>query len=191
MLEFEYDCTNLKNTCKNACWHTFCGNNDIGILHWDSDHADEHRKASGVDQRPCKNKDLPYGDDINDSAEEFPFASTAEGGEGASLRCISKKEQRRQGGLVGDWVKKNKPAQGQAFKLFLKKDSYNDIPVCVDPKKNCFNDGKQFTFNHNTGQFELQSAKFIPRKRDDGSDIPTEDGVGNQEALDDLLGKHR
>ncbi|KAI9871588.1 MAG: hypothetical protein M1830_002715, partial [Pleopsidium flavum] len=59
--------------------------------------------------------------------------------------------------------------------------------MCMNPGKNCFNDGKQFTFNHNTGQFEPQSAKFIPRKREDGSDIPTEDSVGHLEALNDVL----
>lgn len=85
---FEWDCTKSMQTCNNACYAV---NNRLapGTLTYDADQTkrEPRRKDSGCSRRPCKNSSLKYSQ-FGRSCDEFPFASTREGGAGAILRCV-------------------------------------------------------------------------------------------------------
>ena len=49
------------------------------------------------------------------SLDEFPFASSKEGGEGANVKAIKRKEQNKQGGKMSGFYKKHKIKNGQKY----------------------------------------------------------------------------
>jgi Deoxyribonuclease NucA/NucB len=49
------------------------------------------------------------------SLDEFPFASSQEGGAGANVKPISTKEQNKQGGKMSAFYKKNNITNGSKF----------------------------------------------------------------------------
>ena len=51
------------------------------------------------------------------SLDEYPFASTKEGGKGASVEAVSVKEQSIQGGQLSQFYKKNKIKDGDSFNV--------------------------------------------------------------------------
>lgn len=56
----------------------------------------------------------------NTSCDEYPFASTYEGGAGASTRGVPIREQRRQGGRVGGFYRRNAiPDRGRFMVLAI------------------------------------------------------------------------
>ena len=58
---------------------------------YDSGNASKRRTESGCEKRPCTQGNLPWAK-FGDSYDEFPFASTKEGGKNAQLRCVDKGE---------------------------------------------------------------------------------------------------
>ena len=58
--------------------------------------------------------------DTDTSPDEYPFASTKEGGEGASVKGVPLKEQRVQGGVLSAFYRKHKIKDGDKFKIKLK-----------------------------------------------------------------------
>lgn len=87
---FDWDCTNSLGTCNNACFAIKC-KNIPGTLTYDSDMAarNPRRTLSGCNRTPCTTTDY---DQFGNSCDEYPFASTTEGGEGAILRCVDESE---------------------------------------------------------------------------------------------------
>ncbi|EYE89940.1 uncharacterized protein EURHEDRAFT_489984 [Aspergillus ruber CBS 135680] len=92
------------------CWAMLCGGKDPVMQKIASSYADKHRQVaagSAASKQPFKNpssngiKALPpttaWGLNQDwDSAEEFPFASTVRGGQGALLFPVNKKSQDEQ-----------------------------------------------------------------------------------------------
>ncbi|WP_078324493.1 NucA/NucB deoxyribonuclease domain-containing protein [Mycobacteroides salmoniphilum] len=54
--------------------------------------------------------------------DEYPFASTAEGGEGSSVRYVPRDESNREGPLIGGFYKKNQVGEGDRFDLAFRGD---------------------------------------------------------------------
>ncbi|MBA0047722.1 NucA/NucB deoxyribonuclease domain-containing protein [Mycobacteroides sp. LB1] len=54
--------------------------------------------------------------------DEYPFASTAEGGEGSSVRYVPRDESNREGPLIGGFYKKNQVGEGDRFNLAFRGD---------------------------------------------------------------------
>jgi len=96
-----YDCTNMGLTCSNICYFMTCVAPTVNTFTRDSGNADNvrnRRRDCGVahSPRPCTFAGFGVGGDWTD---EFPFASTLEGGRtpdgrGASLLCTPSAEQR-------------------------------------------------------------------------------------------------
>lgn len=89
---FNWDCTNTRGTCNNACFASNC----LGLpneLTYDSvrPNAYGRRRDSGCGRTPCSKQKYKYMD-FGNSCDEYPFASTFEGGAGAILRCVDSTE---------------------------------------------------------------------------------------------------
>jgi hypothetical protein len=93
-----YNCARQPTICTNICYYQTCVhlNNDLFDYDPNGD-ADQRREDSGVTpepasrQRPCLGL---VGGGPGMETDEFPFASMAQGGEGASLICTNGPEQR-------------------------------------------------------------------------------------------------
>lgn len=101
------DCAKHKELCKADCWHRNCvkpnfnpktnGGTNKGLLSSGGDKTG-NRKKSGYDHSatipdPCKDNGAFNKDGVTyTSIEEYPFASTVEGGTGTSLRCVTSNE---------------------------------------------------------------------------------------------------
>lgn len=85
---FIWDCINSPNTCNNACY-AFSNKLAPSVLTKDTKGAKKRRCASRcASKRPCGNNSQLSFKKFGDSCDEFPFASTKEGGKGAILRCV-------------------------------------------------------------------------------------------------------
>lgn len=85
-VSFDWDCTNSLGTCNNACYVVNHGLTS-GTLTYDANKANRspRRTASGCNRRPCTNTNY---NQWGNSCDEYPFASTHEGGAGTILRCV-------------------------------------------------------------------------------------------------------
>lgn len=89
---FDWDCTKSLGTCNNACYAIYRGKAPSQLT-YDSNAANRptRRTASGCNRNPCNNNALTYSRYSN-SCDEYPFASTTQGGTGAILRCVDSSE---------------------------------------------------------------------------------------------------
>ena len=87
---FDWNCTKSLATCNNACFAIYC-KNFVSKLTYDSNEFNRspRRTASGCNKTPCTN--TPYRI-FGNSCDEYPFASTYQGGKGAILRCVDSSE---------------------------------------------------------------------------------------------------
>ncbi|KAM7211097.1 Deoxyribonuclease NucA/NucB domain containing protein [Rhypophila decipiens] len=152
---FEWDCTKSLGTCNNACFAIYTKKYK-DTLTYDSDVKirDQRRIQSGCSRNPCNDAKLSYGK-FGKSCDEFPFASTKEGGAGAYLRCVDGPENSSEGGQLGNFYKKMK--NGDTFKLFIR--NYKGARFCDSP--GAANDGGQFTFKNS--QFVNSKLKMARR----------------------------
>ena len=90
--DFDWDCTNSLAPCNNACYAIHCKGSPY-YLNYDNDPTTRppRRTASGCNKTPCSNAQLSYSN-FGNSCDEFPFASTTQGGTGAILRCVDATE---------------------------------------------------------------------------------------------------
>jgi len=81
----------------------------------------QNRKAVGCTGSPCAG--FP-----GQSCDEFPFASTMQGGANAIWNCIPEMAQNIQGGVISSWKSRNKITEGTAFELQIVNYDCNDPP---------------------------------------------------------------
>lgn len=94
-----YNCNKQPNICSNICFWQICVHPEQTTYTYDSAGPVAQRRTDcGVthNPRPCQ---LPLFADPTNEADEFPFASMAEGGltpfgDRASLLCVPASEQR-------------------------------------------------------------------------------------------------
>lgn len=98
---FNWNCQNSLGTCQNACFAIVCRSSHT-TLTYDANAANRgpRRTASGCNKTPCSDAGLSYST-FGNSCDEFPFASTQEGGSGARLRCVDSTENSSEGGQLG------------------------------------------------------------------------------------------
>ncbi|KAL1957772.1 hypothetical protein VTO42DRAFT_5490 [Malbranchea cinnamomea] len=171
---FTWDCRNSIGACQNFCYYRNCQRGAKRQLTYDPNQAnvDKRRKASGCSKNPCgKNSKLPWRK-FGDSCDEFPFASTKEGGKGAQLRCVPRKENSSEGGQLSRFYKKL--SNGEKFNVAIKNAGKA-------------NDGGQFQLNAG-GKFVASKSKvahpeFIPSTDEDleptegPKEVRTDDGA--------------
>lgn len=87
---FDLDCTNALDTCNNMCYAINCKGSPT-LLTYDSNNANRgpRRTASGCNRTPCTNT---HYSSFGNSCDEYPFASTTQGGTGAIMRCVDSSE---------------------------------------------------------------------------------------------------
>jgi len=100
---FDWDCTNALGTCQNYCFYAQCRGGAGQQFTYDSDKTKRpgRRQASGCSKTPCSDSSLSYSK-FGNSCDEFPFASTQEGGSGARLRCVDSSENSSMSTLFRD-----------------------------------------------------------------------------------------
>jgi hypothetical protein len=93
-----YNCARQPTICTNICYYQTCVQPGNDLFNYDPNgDADQKREDSGVTpdpssrERPCLGL-VDGGPGME--TDEFPFASMAEGGDGATLICASGAEQR-------------------------------------------------------------------------------------------------
>lgn len=92
-MSFEWNCENSLGTCENYCYAAQCspgfGGGKKFTYDSDSKASDARRVKSGCSKNPCNaSTGVSPFNKFGTSCDEFPFASTKEGGTGASLRCV-------------------------------------------------------------------------------------------------------
>ena len=114
---FNWDCTNSLATCNNACFSVNHGLHP-GVLTYDSnpDNRTPRRQSSGCAQNPCNTASIPYSR-FGNSCDEYPFASTNEGGPDATLRCVDSSENSSEGGQLGNFYKTIQ--NGDQFNIYV------------------------------------------------------------------------
>lgn len=157
---FDWDCTNSLQTCNNACYWTNCKQTGVVTLTYDPDNTGDQRTDSGCSQNPCNDPNVPYSQ-FGDSCDEFPFASTVEGGTGASLRCVPVSDQHSEGGQLTQFYANL--ASGDQYEITVK--NYIGAQYCENAQ-DCTNDGNQFILSN--GQF-VNNRRMSHRR---GADAP-------------------
>ncbi|SPQ20352.1 d18c7a67-1476-407d-a348-62dd5cb25109 [Thermothielavioides terrestris] len=152
-INFVWDCSNAIGTCNNAC---FAMNHNLApsVLTKDTrkTQVNERRKASGCRRGPCGKNAKTSFKRFGGSCDEYPFATTKEGGKGAILRCVDGPENSSEGGQLSAFYKKI--PDGQKFGITM--TNYQKAAFCVNSKK--ANDG---------GEFRLKNNAFVSAKRSD------------------------
>lgn len=115
-----FDCTNKPGICANICFAANCGHKkgvslaaeggkagttSTGDLTYQQGIDSANRKVSGYTfaktvggKNSLTNAKIDQGGTLDTSVDEWPPASTKEGGSGATLRFVPVSEQRSQGG---------------------------------------------------------------------------------------------
>ncbi|KAL1793874.1 hypothetical protein ACET3X_007295 [Alternaria dauci] len=126
-----YNCARQPTICTNICYYQTCVQPGNDLFTYDpSGDADQKRIDSGVTpdpssrQRPCLGL-VDGGPGME--TDEFPFASMAEGGAGATLICTSGAEQRSQGGVLRQLYRPLN-SNGEQFRLAL--TNTNGVAYC-------------------------------------------------------------
>ncbi|KAI7329232.1 hypothetical protein KC315_g6250 [Hortaea werneckii] len=156
ILAFDWDCSRAPACCNNACYLLYVyGTRRATLTYGGPGTSGDQRRRSGCSRRPCANNNLPYGQSGN-TCDEYPYASTNEGGQGASLRCVPSGDQNREGADLSAFYSSFGNAAGQGFNVFI--NQYDGIPYCDNLSSQ--NDGFQFRLengNFNTFKRNLDA----------------------------------
>ncbi|KAL5044254.1 hypothetical protein BDW71DRAFT_186294 [Aspergillus fruticulosus] len=178
---FDWDCTNALGTCQNYCFYAQCRGGAGQQFTYDADTSNRapRRRASGCSRTPCSDSSLSYSS-FGNSCDEFPFASTREGGSGARLRCVDSTENSSEGGQLASFY--GTINDGDTFGITI--ENWKGASYCED-NPTCTNDGGEF-FLDPTGNFVDGKRSITGRglKLDPGYNTPaarlrtikTEDG---------------
>ncbi|KMU73364.1 hypothetical protein CISG_03499 [Coccidioides immitis RMSCC 3703] len=151
---FTWNCGNSVGTCNNYCYYAKCRSGAKRSFTYDPNksNARKRRVASGCSKNPCGRKSrLPFKK-FGRSCDEFPFASTKEGGKG-------------EGGQLRGFYRKLKP--GERYGITIR--NYGKARYCA--RRTCKNDGGQFYLN-----FNLSSWATGPRALNDASGFTMNEG---------------
>ncbi|EAU37150.1 conserved hypothetical protein [Aspergillus terreus NIH2624] len=180
---FDWDCTNALGTCQNYCFYAQCRGGAGQQFTYDADKSKrpDRRKESGCSKTPCSDSSLSYSK-FGNSCDEFPFASTKEGGSGARLRCVDSTENSSEGGQLSAFY--GTINDGDKFGITIENWKGASSSYCED-NPTCTNDGGEF-FLDPTGNFVDGKRSIAGRglMLDPGSSTPaaqlrtvkTEDG---------------
>ncbi|KAF2159721.1 hypothetical protein M409DRAFT_70891 [Zasmidium cellare ATCC 36951] len=136
---FNVSCELYPGPCNNNCYAIFVANKRSN-LNWDkptSQTKSKRRRDAGCDPNPCKNGKMDKPSSDEDSCDEYPYASTVEGGTGAIIRCTDENENLNEGSALGAFL------------------TSNDGPYCLD--EGGANDGYEY---------RKSSGNYIQAKRD-------------------------
>ncbi|PLB41029.1 deoxyribonuclease NucA/NucB-domain-containing protein [Aspergillus candidus] len=160
------DCTKYPGPCNNDCYAAYVANKPL-ILNYNGPDGKSgaRRKAAGcVSPSPCRNDKMKKQSKDDDTCDEYPYASTKEGGTGAIIRCTNGAENSREGTDLSSFFRStcgNKPC---TFRVNFGNPGGGGSPYCLNG--NSANDGYQYSFKGG-GKYDLASRDF-----DDIEDSP-------------------
>ncbi|EST05430.1 hypothetical protein PSEUBRA_005107 [Kalmanozyma brasiliensis GHG001] len=170
-----WDCTRIPNICSNDCFAINCAGKPT-TLHRDSANASTNRaKTACKSPNRCAN-----GPSDANSCDEYPYASSQEGGAGSVTRCVPSTENSRQGGTLSSFYTNNGIEDGDAYNLAFA--STSGLQYCSG---SCTNTGNQLQ------QRNLAiGPQFTPRLfvTEEGQELTMFERVDSPGSLDSVVG---
>ncbi|PWN95725.1 hypothetical protein FA09DRAFT_362765 [Tilletiopsis washingtonensis] len=128
-----FDCSRVPNICSNDCYAIRCLGKPTTLTR-NSPQAEDNRDANA-----CRSPNRCSGNPSDsNSCDEYPFASTSQGGAGASTRCVPSQENSRQGGTLSSFYTRNSVANGDSYSVAFSNAS--GLQYCSG---SCTNSGNQ------------------------------------------------
>ncbi|EPQ52520.1 hypothetical protein GLOTRDRAFT_95418 [Gloeophyllum trabeum ATCC 11539] len=136
-----FDCSRIPETCKNMCYGVNCRNLPTRMTFDDPSAATKKQRR---DDAGCTKPNRCNGrTDGMTTCDEFPFASSQEGGGNAVTRCVSQAECWSQGGSLSGFYRGLRNNQQSRFTISFTNEG--NIPWCVGPGYGgCTNDGEEY-----------------------------------------------
>ncbi|SJX62993.1 uncharacterized protein SRS1_13816 [Sporisorium reilianum f. sp. reilianum] len=170
-----WDCTRVPNICSNDCYAIQCAGKPT-TLHRDSADATANRALTA-----CKspNRCANNPSDSN-SCDEYPYASSQEGGAGSVTRCVPSTENSRQGGTLSSFYTNNAITDGDAYNVAFA--SISGLQYCSG---SCTNTGNELIKRN-----KAVGAQFVPRQfaTDEGHVLTMFERVDSPGSLDSVVG---
>ncbi|KAK4502608.1 hypothetical protein PRZ48_006034 [Zasmidium cellare] len=132
---FGVSCALYPGPCNNNCYAIFVADKSHN-LNWDKPDRktkDQRRKDAGCEPNPCKNGKIKKPSNEENSCDEYPYASTVEGGPDSIIRCTEEDENLNEGSALGGFLTSNDGCGGEqcTFTVMNTKAS-KDTPYCLD-----------------------------------------------------------
>ncbi|EPQ32217.1 uncharacterized protein PFL1_00414 [Pseudozyma flocculosa PF-1] len=169
-----FDCAKVPNICSNDCYAIQCLGKP-STLHRDSANASTRRQ-----QTACQSPNRCSGNPTDsNSCDEYPYASSIEGGAGSATRCVPSAENSSQGGSLSSFYRSAGVADGDAYNVAFKGSS--GLQYCSG---SCTNSGNELVkrypvaTQYNRREFETE----------DGETILMFEPVGQRGLLDSVVG---
>ncbi|KAJ5539588.1 hypothetical protein N7513_007920 [Penicillium frequentans] len=148
------DCTNYPGPCNNDCYAAYVANKPITLNYNGPDgQSNSRRRAAGcVSPSPCGNGKLPTQSSDENTCDEYPYASTVEGGSGSILRCTSDDENSAEGSDLSAFFNSVCGYEPCTFEVTFGNPGGGSTPYCLDGGG--ANDGYQYQYQGN-GNYQL------------------------------------
>ncbi|SPO25720.1 uncharacterized protein UTRI_03085 [Ustilago trichophora] len=170
-----WDCTRVPNICSNDCYAIQCAGKPT-TLHRDSANASINR-ANTACKSPNRCANNPSD---SNSCDEYPYASSKEGGAGSVTRCVPSTENSRQGGTLSSFYTANSIVDGDAYNVAFA--STSGLQYCSG---SCTNTGNELIKrNLAIGPQHIQ-RQFVT---DEGHVLTMFERVDSPGSLDKLVG---
>ncbi|KAJ9479018.1 hypothetical protein PHBOTO_002492 [Pseudozyma hubeiensis] len=170
-----WDCTRVPNICSNDCYAIQCASKPT-TLHRDSANASANRAETA-----CKSPNRCSGNpDDSNSCDEYPYASSQEGGAGSVTRCVPSTENSRQGGTLSSFYTNNDIEDGDAYNVAFA--STSGLQYCGG---SCANTGNQVIKRNS-----VLGPQYVPRSfvTDEGHELTMFERVDSPGSLDSVVG---
>ncbi|CAO1628901.1 unnamed protein product [Parajaminaea phylloscopi] len=177
-----WDCSKIPNICSNDLFAIRCAGKS-STLHRDPTSATAHRAANA-----CHSPNRCAGDTANGSCDEYPYASSAEGGAGAITRCVPAHENSVQGGTLSSFYTRSKISNGDGYDV-----AFHNIDGLEYAAGSCSNQGDEVQRKRQAGtggstgftQFDLPWQSFATAS---GYDILLRGPFDTPEKLASVIG---
>lgn len=171
-----WDCTRVPNICSNDCYAIQCLGRP-STLHRDSADASANRAKTA-----CKSPNRCSGGDSDHNscgkflfkaftllpssilielfiADEYPYASSQEGGSSSVTRCVSSTENSRQGGTLSSFYSANDLVDGDAYNVAF--TNTGGLQYCGG---SCTNTGNEVLSRRASSVADIVGTQHIPKK---------------------------
>ncbi|KIS69430.1 uncharacterized protein UMAG_11931 [Mycosarcoma maydis] len=170
-----WDCTRVPNICSNDCYAIQCAGKPT-TLHRDSANASANRaKTACKSPNRCANN----ASDSN-SCDEYPYASSREGGTGSVTRCVPATENSRQGGTLSSFYTNNGITDGDAYNVAF--TSTSGLQYCSG---SCTNTGNQLIRKNLAIGPQYTPRSFVTNE---GHELTMFERVDSPGSLDSVIG---